>query len=52
MLSLHTKKTAITVRELLTNLIVVIMSQHVYQIILLRTLNLYVLCVSNISIKS
>ena len=38
--------------ELLTSLIVVIISQYVYQIILLRTLNLYVLCVNNISIKS
>ena len=51
MLSPHTKNMVITVKKLLTNFIVVIISQYVYQIIMLPTLSLHVLCVNNISAK-
>ena len=51
MLSPHTKYMVITVKKLLTNFIVVIISQYVYQTIMLHTLNLHVLCVNDVSVK-
>lgn len=41
----------ITVKKLLTNFIVIVISQYMYQIIMLHTLNLHVLYVNNISVK-
>lgn len=51
MLSPHTKNMVITVKKLLTNFIVVIISQYVYQTIMLHSLNLHVLCVNYVSVK-